>query len=240
MRYSLFSEKGIREINQDAVFGAVSGSKGLFALADGMGGHAEGEYASRHIIAAIKEWWDVLQKYSDTTHEKALEQCNDVITRVNTEIYKYYKEKNETGGSTVVILLILGNEAGIVSVGDSRIYEVKGSKLFQITVDDVWENLPENKLLSQEEIDSDSRKGKLVSSVGAFEEVKSRMESFKVNKGDRFLLCSDGVYKYCKEVTIGKILGNRLFGVEKNVSRLQKTVENNETHDNYSAVYCVV
>ena len=152
MKYAFFSEKGIRDINQDAVFAASDGDQGVFVLADGMGGHSEGEYASAEIIAAIREWWEMSRKYRDDfSAEEAFLQCVDAIERVNNELYSFFKSKNEIGGSTVVLLLLWGEKINALSVGDSRIYIYRNDEIEQLTEDDVWENSEDIKAKYTEE-----------------------------------------------------------------------------------------
>lgn len=239
MKYSSFTEKGIREINQDAIFAAADGNQGVFVVADGMGGHSEGEYASAEIALAIKEWWEVSRKYNDMSSDEAFEQCMDAVLRVNIELYRHFKAKEEIGGSTLVLLLLWNDEMKALSVGDSRIYRVTGSAIEQITIDDIWENTPAAQELSEEERSSDSRRGKLVLAVGVYEDIEPRVYSLKRDDGDMFLLCSDGVYKYCDDETLRSILerGKR-SSIKRVTKKLKKTVEKGKTRDNYSAVLC--
>lgn len=239
IKHALFTEKGIREINQDAVFAAVEGNHGVFVVADGMGGHSEGEYASAEIALAIKEWWDVSRKYNDMSCNEVFEQCMDAVLRVNKELYRHFKAKEEIGGSTLVLLLVWNGEVKAVSVGDSRIYRIRGSAIEQITIDDVWENTPAAQELSYEERLNDSRRGKLVSAVGVYEEVVPRIYPLKYYDGDIFILCSDGVYKYCDAEAIRGVFGRKKrSSIKSEMKRLKKTVEKKKTKDNYSAIIC--
>ena len=239
MKYASFTEKGIRDINQDAIFAVTDGNQGVFVVADGMGGHCEGEYASAEIALAIKEWWDVSRKYNDMSSDEAFEQCVDAVLRVNKELYRHFKAKGEIGGSTIVLLLVWNDVIRALSVGDSRIYRIVGNTIEQITVDDIWENTPAAQELSDEERSSDARRGKLVSAVGVYEDIEPRIYSLKAEYGDMFMLCSDGVYKYCDDETIRDIFGRKNTSSTKSLTKkLKKVVEKKRTMDNYSAVVC--
>ena len=243
MEYSLFSEKGIREENQDAVFAATEGDTGVFALADGMGGHSDGEHASKELITAVSEWWKILLENKETlSAEEVFTQCNDLVARVNKELRSYYKDKNLVGGSTIVILIVWKGTIRAISVGDSRLYLVKKGKVVQISLDDVWENSIEvRKCFSESELMHDERRGKLVAAVGVFEQVEIHDYFEELFGGDTFFLCSDGVYRYCDEEKLEKIFKNPfLHGVGQKLNQIRKHVEKQGTNDNYSAIICKV
>ncbi len=244
IRYSTVSEKGKRPENQDVVFAEAYGEYAVFAVADGMGGHSHGEVASAEIRDAIKEWWETVLRMDQMPDiEEAGIQCTDAIQRVNKELYQKYSSTGTVVGTTLVLLLIWGKEYTAFSVGDSHIYRRDGSSLVCITVDDVWENQPEIAAsLTPEQIQKDSRRGKLIAAIGVYEDVEIHHYYGKIKEKENFFLCSDGVYKYCNTGQMSKVVCGFLGGknVEGIIKRIIKIIHKNGTKDNYSAIVCSI
>lgn len=240
IEYCGICDKGIQRLmNQDAVFMGAHGEMALFAVADGMGGHTRGEAASGTIIAEIKEWWEGLLSgihgdefgYIVFSLQQQLELANRII-------YEHYNSRGVCG-STVVVLLIHGRNYCVLSSGDSRIYYLNRRSWEQLTVDDVWENLPETRMnYSPNQQREHANYGKLTQAVGIASRMAMRGKRDVLKKGDRFLLCSDGLYKMCGEEAVkgllkeykGKKNGDKLLG------RILREVYENGAKDNISVV----
>lgn len=241
---AFFSERGIREVNQDAVYASAKKSRGIFVVADGMGGHAGGEIASSAIVNSIRNWWDS-NDFTDagTGIDTVSEQCKNLLVNVNGEVFSYFRERGQMGGSTVAVLIIIEDRYIILSAGDSRIYRVRGKNLEQLTTDDVWENLPDVKYhMSNERVVCDSRFGKLTEALGSEERLRVSRSSGILSGRELFLLCSDGVYKYCPHGELEKIMcrGRALKSAGRMKDLIRKCAVKSGTDDNYSAIVCSI
>lgn len=242
---AFFSECGARDINQDAIYASVKKNRGIFVVADGMGGHSGGEVASSAIVNGIKNWWDGNDfTGAETGIDLVAEQCNRLLININTEVFSYFSARGQVGGSTVVVLIVWDDRFTIFSAGDSRIYRVREKMLEQLTTDDVWENLPEVKYkMSNEMIVSDSRFGMLTEALGAEERLKLSRAGGMLSDRDVFLLCSDGVYKFCAHRELERILckGMMVFrSADRMKEMIRKCLIKSGVNDNYSAIVCVV
>lgn len=241
---AFFSECGARNINQDAIFASARGNRGIFVVADGMGGHAEGEVASSAIVNGIRNWWNNNDFAEDEIGiDTVAEQCNSLLMNINFEVFSYFSAKNQMGGSTVVALIIWDDRYMILSAGDSRIYRSDGKSLSQLTTDDVWENLPEIRYkMSKEILVKDTRYGKLTEVLGSEERLKISRSGGMLAEKEVFLLCSDGVYRYCAQDELERILRRGMFfkSAERMKEMIKKSALKGGTDDNYSAIVCVV
>ncbi len=196
-----------RNINQDAIGGFVNGKMGLFIVADGIGGHSHGEIASNAVISAFEEFWQRIMNTGKPPEFGILtDMVQQVLYQVNQKIYMQYN-KNNICGTTAVVLLIKNNQYAIFSVGDSHIYTLQKRKLVLKTVDDVWDNLPETmNHYTAKEIAENPNRGKLTQAVGISENMNIHVCTARIETGQAFLLCSDGLYKYCEDRLIKKTL----------------------------------
>ena len=200
-----------REKNQDA-FGIYQNEDvGLYVVADGMGGYADGEKASQTVVAELSNWWNsfspVLFEYD---FRKMIVSIEQVIQYANEIIYTEHNQ-DQICGTTVVVLFIYQKYYGIVYAGDSRCYINyhqrdflwHGRKLRQLTVDEVWENQPE--ISSKERMmGGHPNRGKLINAVGIKKNIRCRMITDMLTSDAVFLLCSDGLYKFCTDRLIEK------------------------------------
>ena len=241
---AFFSECGSREVNQDAIYASAEKNRGIFVVADGMGGHSGGEIASSAIVNGIKNWWDSNDfMNAEAGIDSVTEQCNSLLININTEVYSYFNDRGQMGGSTVAVLIIWDGRFTILSAGDSRIYRVRGKALEQLTTDDVWENLPEVKYkMSHEMAVCDSRFGKLTEALGSDVRLKISREGGMLSDRVVFLLCSDGVYKYCTGRDLEKIMcGGMVYrSADRMKGMIRKCAIKNGVDDNYSAIVCSV
>jgi len=245
IEYCGVCDKGaVRELNQDAIFMDVRGDMALFAVADGMGGHMYGEAASGIIVAELRQWWErglaVPPKAGNPEDfDRIVCSLREQITHANRVIYEQYNRGTDICGSTLVVLLIRGSNYCILSCGDSRVYSLKGRHWGQMTVDDVWQNQPDI-MASYEpwQLRGHAYYGKLVRAVGVSENAKLREQINGLEGGGRFLLCSDGLYKMCREKEIKRILrrykGNR--NGDKLLKQMMRRVYADGAKDNISVI----
>ncbi|MBE5912010.1 PP2C family protein-serine/threonine phosphatase [Pseudobutyrivibrio sp.] len=204
-----YSDKGSLEVNQDAIFYDTDKSIAVFCVADGMGGHMHGELASRAIVDSLSAWYQAYEaKNEEIVFGEAIKSIEMVLTNVNAQIFADYNTSGRCG-STAVVLVMAKDEYAIFSAGDSRIYLKRGWGFSQLTVDDVWQNNPNNVInMSRKEIVSSEHYGKLTKAVGIKPQIVFNRTTGVLKKGDIFFLCCDGVYKFIAEKRLKKIFAN--------------------------------
>ncbi|MBD5479349.1 MAG: serine/threonine-protein phosphatase [Lachnospiraceae bacterium] len=238
--YCVKTDRGLcHNVNQDAVSAFCTGRVGLFVLSDGMGGHSRGELASRGIIAEFEIYWQKLSEMSYMPDFQTLSgHVRQVIANANSNIYAQYNQ-GQVCGATVVVLLIKDDCYAFFSVGDSHIYNYANRKCSLLTVDDIWDTLPSTLgRYSQAEIVANKSHGKLTQAVGTKEEVNIHVGTNRINGRQSFLLCSDGLYKFCDKKQIEKGLRSIRSegGVQKTMNFLMGKVFENGAGDNVSAI----
>ena len=132
--YALTDIGKMRKVNQDAQFAStepVGELSNLFVVADGMGGHQAGDFASRYLIEHMPEY---IKESGETEPVAALRKG---IEAVNQELYSLSCEREELAGmgTTLVAASIQGNTLYVANVGDSRLYRIERSGIHQITRD---------------------------------------------------------------------------------------------------------
>lgn len=216
----------VRKNNEDSL---LVTEPNIFVAADGMGGAAAGEIASQMLIDTVK---DFLSKVPEPLDEKILSKA---ILKSNAEILREAKNNlNLRGmGTTATILHIYKNVAYFAHVGDSRLYRLKNSELEQITQDHSYvESLVRNGDITPEQAKVHPMKNILTQAVGAMEDIEVETGSFKIDGGEKFLLCTDGLTNMVDDSDIAKILS-----VSENPAEdlIQAALEGGG-HDNVTAV----
>jgi PPM family protein phosphatase len=186
LRYAVRSDRGlVRGNNEDSVYAGPR----LLAIADGMGGHAAGEVASKIAVAAV-EPLDEDRPVGDllAALRHAVEDANQRIAdsiRIDGEL--------EGMGTTLTALRFTGGQVGLVHVGDSRAYLLRGEHLSQITHDDTYvQSLVDSGKLTAEEASHHPRKSVILRALmGA--DVDPDVSIREARAGDRYLLCTDGL-----------------------------------------------
>ena len=177
---------------------------GLWAVADGMGGHAKGDVASQMIVDSLKKI------HEGVTLARYIDEVEDRILGVNDKLIEKAREsqKRVTIGSTVVILLTYGQYSITIWAGDSRVYRLRDSKLKRISTDHSQVELyVEQGLITREEAASHPHGNMITRAVGATDYLFLEMDIHKLARNDRFLLCSDGLTKHVSDSELQKILG---------------------------------
>lgn len=238
MEFAGKSDIGLkREINQDAICAFQKDGAGLFAVADGMGGHRDGEKASRKVIEVLSDWWNlfspVLYKFD---FRKMMSSIGQAIEYANKRIYGEWGREGICG-TTVTVLFLYGNFYGVLYAGDSRCYLGYGKRWEQITVDEVWENQPG---LSEQDrrMKNHPNRGMLSNAVGVRENIQYRVITDYALSGAVFVLCTDGLYKFCPDKVIRNYARQGKGGkeIKKAVEELMARVYGNGAGDNVSIV----
>ncbi|MCK5822923.1 MAG: Stp1/IreP family PP2C-type Ser/Thr phosphatase [Bacteroidales bacterium] len=206
----------------------------LFILCDGIGGANAGEVASELTANWIfRDYYSVEDTSIDLT-----KKLKEIIELVNTKIYNLTQEyENYKGmGTTIASLLFIHKKAYIYSVGDSRVYILHNKNLQQITEDqsEVWQ-LYKTGQITKDDIQHHPRNNILTMAMGVNQEVEIQQYECNYNKGDIFLICSDGLTDMINEKEITKILNNNK-SLNKISSNLIKAANKNGGKDNITAI----
>jgi len=175
----------VRLENEDAFLEKCE--QGLWLVADGMGGHAAGKTASAAVISAV----DLIELPNDL--DSRIQMVTHSLQSVNRELRNYAAHHPDSIGlgSTVAAFIVAGNASAIVWAGDTRVYRKRGSLLEQLTLD----HSERQELLERGDIASILGPTNVVTrAVGGEETLQVSTVRQAVQAGDRFLLCSDGVY----------------------------------------------
>ena len=216
-----------RNHNEDSVF--ASSANGLWLVADGMGGHNAGEYASEAIA----------QSLSEVTLTDSLADCVDAIEDRLLEVNDHLREHarsiagGATVGSTVVVVVARGNVGVVMWAGDSRLYRVRKNNMELLTRDhNPIADLYEQGAVSESEmLGTDTNV--ITRAVGGQRDLHLDVAAFDVVPGDTFLLCSDGLYR---EIDTTTLLGALALPVEDAVSTLMTRCLSGAARDNVSLV----
>ena len=202
-------------------------------------GHQHGERASGHLAAAYQSWWTKVYLPSpNQDFNRLMMSLKEVLYEAHEDIKKF-TAPGEICGTTAVLMLIHNGYYGIINAGDSRAYLAGGFKFHQITSDDVWENLPQTiRSYSPKEIRNHVNYGKLVQAVGVGEQINCHARTDQLKGKQMFLLCSDGIYKYCSERYLKEEMKIALKTgqLSESMERIRKRVYDNMAPDNLSAV----
>ncbi|HTP72905.1 MAG TPA: PP2C family serine/threonine-protein phosphatase [Burkholderiaceae bacterium] len=210
MRFSVYqvSRKGGREKNEDRMGYCYTRDAGLFALADGMGGHPEGEVASQIALQTLAA---LFQRDAKPTLAEPLRFLHEAIIAGHHQLLRYATEKAliDTPRTTVVACLMQGNAAYWAHCGDSRLYFVRGDKLIARTRDHSYSELQET--LSQVvPVGERFNRNVLFTCLGSpGKPVVDTAGPLLLQPHDRVLLCSDGLWGSVSDAMITEHLAAR-------------------------------
>jgi protein phosphatase len=195
LRYAARSDRGlVRSSNQDSVYAGPR----LLALADGMGGHAAGEVASKVVIASLAPLDD------DEPGDDLLAQLREAVGNGNGAIAELVSQDPDLDGmgTTLTAVLFSGSRLGLVHVGDSRAYLYRGGVFSQITRDDSFVNeLLEQGRITPEEAAVHPQRSLLLKALTGHE-VEPTLTVREARAGDRYLICSDGLSGMVSDETL--------------------------------------
>jgi serine/threonine protein phosphatase PrpC len=210
MRFSVYqvSRKGGREKNEDRMGYCYTRDAGLFALADGMGGHPEGEVASQLALQTLAA---MFQRDCKPTLADPLRFLHEAIIAGHHQLLRYATQKAliDTPRTTVVACLLQGNAAYWAHCGDSRLYLVRGEKLIARTRDHSYSELQQT--MSQVVPMNDRfNRNVLFTCLGSpGKPVVDTVGPLLMQSGDRILLCSDGLWGTVDDNVITEQLARR-------------------------------
>ncbi|MCU1718984.1 PP2C family protein-serine/threonine phosphatase [Pseudomonas sp. 5P_3.1_Bac2] len=220
----------VRRRNEDAVLALPE--RGLWAVADGMGGHQNGALASRLIIEQLAEPLDgdLAQRLAEV--RKRLHELNRLLRH---ELTVSADHPDPVIGSTVVALLIEANRAACIWAGDSRCYLWRGRRLYQLSRDhSLLQQLIDQDQLSPSEAARHPAAHALTQAIGASDQLKLEILELDLLPGDAFLLCSDGLYQSLSADELSAALN--LPSPQLSLNRLVEHALAGPARDNLSAV----
>jgi len=195
MRFSVYqvSRKGGREKNEDRMGYCYTRDSGLFALADGMGGHPEGEVASQLALQTLAA---IYQRDAKPVLKEPTRFLHDSIIAGHHQLIRYATEKAliDTPRTTVVAVVLQGNSAYWAHCGDSRLYLVRGDKLIARTRDHSYSELQET-MAQVVPMGERFNRNVLFTCLGSpGKPVVDTVGPMILQGGDKLLLCSDGLW----------------------------------------------
>lgn len=233
----------VRDHNEDYCW--VDPALNLYVVADGMGGHASGEVASRLATSSIKE---TMGRASALLNDFEKGSGNisrvDIIRLMESAVQDacacVFEEGNKAEGkrgmgTTIVVLLILGQRGFVSHVGDSRLYLLRKGVAHQLTEDhSLMNELKKRGRLNPETLEKIHNKNAITRAVGVHASVEVDTLDFDVLPGDRYLLCSDGLSGYLEGDELVKIFSQH---PDETVAKVLVDHANNKGgNDNITAV----
>lgn len=193
----------VRQLNEDACLDQAE--RGLWAVADGMGGHTLGDLASRLVIESLN------QLPPAASLERFMLDASDRLQTVNRQLRAEAASRNaHIIGSTVIVLLTHGSQCGYLWAGDSRLYLYRDTRLRQISRDHSQiEELKSKANISDDDAITHIARNLITRAVGVADTLELDEETMEVIDGDMFLLCSDGLTNEVSEQEIRGALSSR-------------------------------
>ena len=240
MNYYYITDPGkVRERNEDSVAIVENGTKEkLLIVADGMGGHKDGEIASHIALDLIVNRFENISSVGNK--EDAINWIQSTVSEANVEIFKYVKDhpESEGMGTTIVMAILTPSFLLIGNIGDSSGYIFKNNKLHKITVDHTLVNLlVKSGELTEEEAKNHPKKNVLMKALGSSTNVDMDIFNVELNI-DGIFLCSDGLTNMLDDSQIAKVLSEN-NDIKSKLEKLVFKANNRGGNDNISIAYLV-
>jgi protein phosphatase len=238
----------VREHNEDTI--ALDGDIGLLVLADGMGGYNAGEVASgiavKTIVNLIRESVqreDLAQVDNSSGLSRRSIVLRDAIQRANKIIFQTAKSQPqcEGMGTTIVAALLYDNRITVAHVGDSRLYRLRGAEFRQLTADhSLLQELVDRGFYTPEEAQRAANKNYVTRALGVEPTVEVEIQETEALKGDRFVICSDGLSDMVEDADIHLTINTFGANLETVVKQLIQLANDNGGRDNVSVLLAQV
>ena len=215
----------VREVNQDYVYVSdlpVGKLPNLFIVADGMGGHKAGEFASRFTVEVVK---DELAKSTEEGPEAMIRQA---ITSANQRLLETAKQESklEGMGTTLVVATVIERTLYFANVGDSRLY-LLNNDIKQVSKDhSLVQEMVRLGGIKQEDAKNHPDKNIITRAIGAKEQVEVDFYEYRLKKGDIVLMCTDGLSNMVEDTEILHIVKGSRDIVEAVEELINKANEN--------------
>lgn len=229
----------VRANNQDSLLVEERTHNGLetalLVVADGMGGLAYGERASRIAVQTMDHWWEKVPK-GDSLQEISA-SLDQAIYEAHRQIYYLSEELEQKTGSTLSLLWMQDTSYVIKQIGDSRIYRITDNELEQLTTDQTWCNqMVQNGKLAAEQVERHRLRHALVNALGVSDELEIATEFGKARRGESYLICSDGFYQEAPLELLPPQLKRN--GLQATLQEFLEHILQGSAGDNASAVLC--
>ena len=189
----------VRDHNEDCYLALPHA--GVWAVADGMGGHERGEWASAAIVEALA------QVEADDSFELGIDAAAEAIHAANRRIYAESEATGDRMGSTVVAIVLRERRFGVLWAGDSRAYLLRDGMLYRLTRDHTQvQEMVDRGLLTPEAAKDHPMINALARAVGVRPELELDGVVDEMKAGDIFMLCSDGLYGVVDDEEIARLL----------------------------------
>jgi serine/threonine protein phosphatase PrpC len=191
----------VRGQNEDSYL--VATRSGVWAVADGMGGHAAGEVASRTVVE------ELAAVAVPATAAELLSSCERHICRANSHLKELGNERGALIGTTIAVLLIFEGDYACLWSGDSRIYRLRQHRIEQISVDhtEVQQLISEGRLTA-EEARTWPRRNVITRAIGVSDDPELEITGGALEAGDTFVICSDGLTAHIEDEEILALAGD--------------------------------
>jgi protein phosphatase len=234
-----------RKGNEDSLF--VNPEQHLFVVADGMGGHAAGEVASKVAVDSINEFIVLTSGDEEITWPFGLDEnisCDGnrlktAIRFANRKVLEATREKSEYEGmaTTVAAVLVDGSSANLGHVGDSRVYLVRDGAISQLTSDHSWVNEQiQSGVISADQARSHPLRNVVTRALGGKPDLQVDMQVHKIQAGDILLLCSDGLTTMIPDEDIAKVVQDAGGNIEKAAKALVAAANARGGEDNITVL----
>lgn len=234
MRWAVISDRGmVRKNNEDCIF--VDEERGIFLLADGMGGGPAGEVASRTAVEAARDF--LARALLNEERQDLRRMLADALAAAHAAVaQKALADPALKGmGTTLEILVLRGAHAHICHVGDSRVYHQRGEILRRITNDDNYAALLAASGAPYERIPAAFR-SMLTQVVGLSQELVPELPTVPLASGDRLLICSDGLTGPVSDREIAALLREKSGGLDAIAKELIAAALEHGGDDNVSVI----
>lgn len=230
------TDTGKRQVNQDYVYCSNEQNgilPNLYIVADGMGGHNAGDFASRF---AVEEFVRQIKTGSGKTIVHSIEEA---VTKTNHQLLQQSEKSSELAGmgTTFVVATIAENELYVANIGDSRLYYIHEGKMKQITMDhSLVDEMVRRGEVKREEARFHPNKNVITRAMGANSEVTPDCFEVGVTAGDIILLCSDGLSNMVDDSEIASVINDHCDDLEVAGSTLLNLANEYGGKDNISII----
>jgi protein phosphatase len=246
IRYAAKTDVGMKRTHNEDYFSLIEDEQ-LFLVADGMGGHASGEVASKMAAETISEFYQRTREDEDVTWPYKMDRSlsyveNRLVCAIKLANLRIFETscrdiRYKGMGTTIVSTLVVGDKVYVGHVGDSRVYRIRDGGISQLTRDhSLLEDYKEAKPdMTEEEERNFPHKNVITRALGMRETVQVDIRAHQIKSGDVYLLCSDGLSGMVPDEQIGQITNNAK-SLERAVAELVDAANRNGGTDNVTTL----
>jgi protein phosphatase len=246
IRYAAKTDVGMKRTHNEDYFSLIEDEQ-LFLVADGMGGHASGEVASKMAAETIGEFYQRTRDDEDATWPYKMDRSlsyveNRLVCAIKLANLRIFETscrdlRFKGMGTTIVSCLVLGDKIYVGHVGDSRVYRIRENGIVQLTRDhSLLEDYKEAKPdMTEEEERNFPHKNVITRALGMRETVQVDIRAHQIKSGDVYILCSDGLSGMVADDAISQIAGSAK-SLERAVAELVDAANRNGGTDNVTTL----